>query len=66
MGVEGGASGGGIFLRGQQLFQLGILGSPCRFLRVKRIRETALAHISRKNLLLFGACLLSGNFQFFQ
>ena len=25
MGVEGGASGGGIFLRGQQLFQLGIL-----------------------------------------
>ena len=66
MGVEGGASGGGIFLRGQQLFQLGILGSPCRFLRVKGIRETAPAHISRKNLLLFGACLLSGSFQLFQ
>ena len=66
MRVEGRASGGGIFLRGQQLFQLGILGNPCRFLRVKRIRETAPAHISRKNLLLFGACLLSGSFQLFQ
>ena len=37
MGVEGRASGGGIFLRGQQLFQLGILGNPCRFFRVKGI-----------------------------
>ena len=46
MGVEGGASGGDIFLRGQQLFQLGILGSPCRFLRVKGIRKTAPAHIA--------------------
>jgi len=66
MGIEGRASGGGIFLRGQQLFQLGILGSPCQFLWVKSIRETAPAHISRKNLLLFGACLLSGSFQLFQ
>ena len=37
MGVEGRASGGGIFLRGQQLFQLGILGNPCQFFRVKGI-----------------------------
>ena len=66
MGVEGRASGGGIFLRGQQLFQLGILGSPCRFLWVKSIRNTAPAHIAGKNLLLFGACLLSGSFQLFQ
>ena len=66
MGIEGRASGGGIFLRGQQLFQLGILGSPCRFLWVKSIRNTAPAHITGKNLLLFGACLLSGSFQLFQ
>ena len=46
MGVEGGASGGGIFLWGQQLFQLGILGSPCRFLRVKGVGKTAPAHIA--------------------
>ena len=66
MGIEGRASGGGIFLRGQQLFQLGILGSPCQFLWVKSIRNTAPAHIAGKNLLLFGACLLSGRFQLFQ
>ena len=46
MGVEGGASGGGIFLRGQQLFQLGILGSPCRFFRVKGIGKATPAHIA--------------------
>ena len=66
MGIEGGASGGGIFLRGQQLFQLGILGSPCRFFRVKGIGKATPAHITGKNLLLFGACLLSGSFQLFQ
>ena len=66
MGVEGRASGGSIFFWGQQLFQLGIFRSPCGLLRVKGVGQTAPAHISRKNLLLFGACLLSGNFQLFQ
>ena len=46
VGVEGGASGGGIFLRGQQLFQLGILGSPCRLFRVKGIGKATPAHIA--------------------
>ena len=46
MSIEGGASGGGIFLRSQQLFQLGILGSPCRFFRVKGVGKTAPAHIA--------------------
>ena len=43
--VEGGTSGGSVFLRGQQLFQLGIFRSPCRFLQVKGIGKTAPAHI---------------------
>ena len=66
MGVEGRASGGSIFFWGQQLFQLGIFRSPCGLLWVKGVGQTAPAHISRKNLLLFGACLLSGSFQLFQ
>jgi len=64
--VEGGTSGGSIFFRGQQLFQLGIFRSPCGLLRVKGVGQTAPAHISGKNFLLLRRCLFSGFLQIFQ
>ena len=64
--VEGGTSGGSIFLRGQQLFQLGIFRSPCGLLRVKGVGQTAPAHIPGKNFLLLRRCLFSGFLQIFQ
>ena len=45
VGVEGGGPGRSVFLRGQQLLQFGILRTPCRFIRVKGIRQTAPANI---------------------
>ena len=64
--VEGGTSGGSIFFRGQQLFQLGIFRSPCGLLRVKGVGQTAPAHILGKNFLLLRRCLFSGFLQIFQ
>ncbi len=66
MGVEGRASGGSIFFRGQQLSQLGIFRSPCGLLRVKGVGQTAPAHIPGKNFLLLRRCLFSGFLQIFQ
>ena len=66
MRVEGGTSGGSIFFRGQQLFQLGIFRSPCGLLRVKGVGQTAPAHIPGKNFLLLRRCLFSGFLQIFQ
>ena len=43
--VEGGTSGGSVFLRGQQPLQLSIFHSPCGFVGVKGIGKTAPAHI---------------------
>ena len=51
MGVEGRASRGGVFLRGQQLLQLGIFLAPTFLVRVKSISQAAPAHIA-------GECLL--------
>ena len=45
VGVQGGGPGGSVFLRGQQLLQFRILRTPCRFIRVKGIRQTAPANI---------------------
>ena len=53
VGVEGGGPGRSVFLRGQQLFQFGILRTPCRFVRVKDVRQTAPAHILREQMLFF-------------
>ena len=52
VGVEGGPSGSGVFLRGQQLLQLRILRSPRRLLRVKDVGNSTPTHILRKQMLL--------------
>jgi len=66
MGVEGGTSGGGVLLRGQQFLQLGIFLAPAFFRGFKGIRQTAPAHIAGKHLLLFRAGLLTGSLQLLQ
>ena len=66
VGVQGGASGGCIFLRGQQFLQLGILLAPAFLVRVKGIGKTAPAHIAGKDFLLFRRCLSGGFLQIFQ
>ena len=64
--VEGGTSGSSVFLRGQQLLQLGIFLAPAFLVGVKGIGKAAPAHIPRKDFLLFRRCLLGGFLQVFQ
>ena len=52
MGVQGGRSGGGIFLRGEGGVQFPELACPAILFLVKGIRQTAPAHIAGENLLL--------------
>ena len=58
--VEGGTSGSGIFLRGQQLLQLGIFLAPAFLVGVKGIGKAAPAHIPGQDFLLFRRCLPGG------
>ncbi len=65
VGVESGTSGSSVFLRSQQLLQLGIFRSPCFLVRVKGICQPAPAHIPRKYFLLFRGCLFGGSSRYF-
>ena len=66
VGVEGRPSDGSVFLRGQQLLQLGIFLAPAFLVRVKSIRQPAPAHIPGEDLLLLRRCLPGGSLQVFQ
>ena len=66
VGVEGGGPGRFIFLRGQKLFQFGVLLGPGSFGRVEGIRHTAPAHIAGQHFLLFRRSLPGGFLQVFQ
>ena len=52
MGVEGRTSGGGVFLRGQLLLQLGIFFIPVFFAGVKGVGQTAPANVVGEDFLL--------------
>ena len=52
VGVQGGCSGGGVFLRGKGGVQFPELACPAILFLVKGIRQTAPAHIAGKDLLL--------------
>ena len=66
VGIEGGGPGRFVFLRGQQLLQLRILGGPRGFVRVKGIRHAAPAHIAGQHFLLCRRSLPGGFLQVFQ
>ena len=66
VGVEGGGPRRLIFLRGQQLLQLRILGGPHGFVRVKGIRHAAPAHIAGQHFLLRRRGVPGGFLQVFQ
>ena len=52
MGVQGGRSGGGVFLRGERRLQLQKFAGPFPAVFVKSLGQTAPAHIPGQNLLL--------------
>ena len=54
MGVQGAGTGCGVFVLGEQPFQLGVLFCPTIFAGVKGICQTAPAYILGKHLLLLG------------
>ena len=66
VGVEGRGASSRVFLRGQQLLQLRILGGPRGFVRVKGIRHAAPAHIAGQHFLLCRRSLPGGFLQVFQ
>ena len=65
-GSERGRSGGGVFLRGQDVFQFPIFFRPACFCRVESVEQTAPAYVFSKNLLISYRSLFAGGFQFFQ
>ena len=66
VGVEGRGPGRFIFLRGQKLFQFGVLLGPGSFGWVEGIRHAAPAHIAGQHFLLFRRGLAGGFLQVFQ
>ena len=66
VGIKGGPSGGGVFLRGQQLIQLGIFLTPAFLVRVKSIGKATPAHIPGEDFQLLRRCLPGGFLQVFQ
>ena len=66
VGVEGGPSGGSVFLRGQQLLQFGILRSPCGFVLVKGVGKATPAHILRQQMLFLQGSVAVLLFDLFQ
>ena len=52
MGVQGGCSGGGVFLRGERRLQFQKFVGPVPVVFVKSLGQTAPAHIAGQNLLL--------------
>ena len=65
VGIKGGPSGS-VFLRGQQLIQLGIFLAPAFLVRVKSIGKATPAHIPGEDFLLLRRCLPGGFLQVFQ
>ena len=54
MGVQGGCSGGGVFLRGERRLQFQKFVGPVPVVFVKSLGQTAPAHIAGQNLLFGG------------
>ena len=66
VGVESRGPGSGVFLRGQQFLQLGILLGPGSFGWVESLRHAAPAHIAGQHFLLCRRGLPGGFLQVFQ
>ena len=64
--VQGGRTCHIVFIRGQQLFQFGILVFPAFVFGIESLRNTAPAHIPGEDFLFFGGCAAIFTFNVFQ